>query len=46
MTGPARKPASKMPHLRKQMQKNQIAKGTMQQRLSRQLPKGKSQGKG
>lgn len=46
MTGPARKPASKLPHLRKQMQKNQIAKGTIQRRSLRQLPKGKNQGKG
>ena len=27
MSGPARKPASKFPHLRKRFQKNQILKG-------------------
>ena len=39
----ARKPASKFPQLRKQMQKNAIVKGVLQTRGSQSKPKGKKQ---
>ena len=40
-TGGARKPASKFPQLRKQMQKNAISKGVQQTRRLQPKPKGK-----
>ena len=42
-TGGARKPASKFPQLRKQMQKNAISKGVLQTKRQQSKPKGKQQ---
>lgn len=39
--GGARKPASKFPQLRKQMQKNAITKGLQQTKSQQPKPKGK-----
>lgn len=40
-SGGARKPASKFPQLRKQMQKNAITKGLQQTKSHQPKPKGK-----
>ena len=42
-SGGARKPASKFPQLRKQMQKNAIFKGVLQTKRQPPKPKGKQQ---
>lgn len=42
MANPPRKPASKFPHLRKQIQKNQITKGKLQLKTLRRESKNKS----